>query len=66
MNKKAKATTYHVTNRYGIRSDTVSYRVVGRALAAAQRREGDGWEVWDSDGCRWVEGPTGPIACLGW
>jgi hypothetical protein len=64
MNKKA--TTYHVTNRYGIRSDAVSYRKVERALAAAQRREGDGLEVWDSENVRWMAGPNGPIPCNAW
>jgi hypothetical protein len=64
MNKKA--TTYTVSNRYGIQPDATKFRKAERALAAAQRREGDGWEVWDSDGVRWETGPQGPIACSGW
>jgi len=64
--KTTTKTTYTVSNRYGIKSDEVKYRSVSRALAAMRRREGEGWEVWDSEGVRWENGPNGPIARNGW
>jgi hypothetical protein len=46
---------YTVTNTYEIKGKT-SHRTVEAALKSAARREGEGWQVVDSDGHIWTSG----------
>ena len=45
-------TKYEVVNKYGIKGVS-THRTPGAALKAARKREGEGWEVWDTEGNRW-------------
>jgi hypothetical protein len=47
-----KSSKWTVTNIYGIRGST-HHRTPEAALAAAAKREGDGWIVTDEAGNQW-------------
>jgi hypothetical protein len=50
--------TFSVTNAYDIHGES-THRTPEAALRAARRREGDGWQVIDSNGKRWtMDGPN--------
>ena len=51
--EKAKKTTYTVRNVYGITGGS-THRTPEAACKKANKHEGDGWIVEDSNGRRWT------------